>query len=121
MILTDTSVWIEYLRGREKALEHLLKANRVFMHPFVIGEVACGNVADRERIFSVFKTLPALPIISDSEVLHFIERNRLMGRGIGYIDFHLLTAVTLTPPVQFWTQDKRLEKVAEDLNLAFRP
>ena len=121
MILTDTSVWVEYLRGREKTLEQLLKTNRVFIHPFVIGEVACGNVANREGVFSVLKSLPALPVISDYEVLRFIERNRLMGRGIGYIDFHLLTAVALTPPVRLWTNDRRLKGAAGALKLAYRP
>ncbi len=76
MIPTDASVWVEYSRGREKTLEQLLKTNRVFIHPFVIGEVACGNVANREGVFSVLKSLPALPVISDYEVLRFIERNR---------------------------------------------
>ena len=109
------------MRGREKTLEQLLKANRVFIHPFVIGEVACGNVANRKGVFSVLKSLPALPVMSDYEVLRFIERNRLMGRGIGYIDFHLLTSAALTPPVRLWTNDRRLKEAAEALKLAYRP
>lgn len=121
MILIDASVWIEYFRGREETLARLLEADHVLVHPFVIGEIACGNLADRGRLFSMMRALPALPVASDSEVLYFIEQNSLMGRGIGYIDFHLLTSTALTPLTQLWTRDKRLKEAAEALNLAYQP
>ncbi len=118
MILIDTSVWIEHLRTGDRELAHLLDADQALVHPFVIGELACGNLARRQEVLAMLQDLPALPAAEDSEVLYFIGRNRLMGLGIGYIDMHLLAAVTLAPPARLWTRDKRLEAVADRLGLA---
>lgn len=118
MILIDTSVWIEHLRTGDRELAHLLDADQALVHPFVIGELACGNLARRQEVLAMLQDLPALPAAEASEVLYFIGRNRLMGLGIGYIDMHLLAAVTLAPPAQLWTRDKRLEAVADRLGLA---
>ena len=123
MILIDTSIWIEYLRGRNETVQNLLDAEQVLVHPFVIGEIACGNLANREEVFSMLLgSLPVLPTASDLEVLYFIESNGLMGRGIGYIDFHLLTATALAiQPTHLWTWDKRLNEAAQAMELAYRP
>lgn len=120
MILIDTSVWIEYLRTGNRELAHQLDAAQTLVHPFVIGELACGNLARRQEILAMLQDLPTLPAAEDSEVLYFIGRNRLMGLGIGYIDMHLLAAVALAPPARLWTRDKRLEAVADRLGLAHR-
>ena len=101
-------------------MAHLLTDNQVFTHPFVIGELACGNLADRDEILSRLQDLPAIPMVTESEVLYFIERNRLMGRSIGYVDAHLLAATTLTPPTRLWTSDKRLEAVASTMRLRYQ-
>lgn len=120
MILIDTSVWIEHLRTGHQELAHLLDADQALIHPFVVGELACGNLARRQEVLAMLQDLPALPAAENSEVLYFIGRNQLMGLGIGYIDMHLLAAVALAPPARLWTRDKRLEAAADRLGLAHR-
>ena len=118
MILVDTSVWIEYLSKGSVAVENLLGTNKAFIHLFVIGEIACGNLADRAEVFSL-PNLPDLPVAAESSVLYFIEQNQLMGLSIGYVDAHLLTATALEPPTRLLTLDKRLKATAESLNLSY--
>ncbi len=113
MILIDTSVWIEHLRKGNRALAHLLNNNQVLIHPFVIGEIACGTFADRNEVLARLKDLPALPKADESEALYCIERHQLMGLGLGYIDVHLLAATLLVPPTRLWTQDNRLKAAAK--------
>ena len=120
MTLADTSVWINHLRANDPALVKLLEDNQVAMHPMVIGELACGNLRDRERILDLLKKSPQIPVANDSEVLFLIERHRLMGRGIGYIDAHLLAAALLAGPVTLWTEDRRLNDAAAALGLAWQ-
>ena len=119
MVLVDTSVWIEHLRRGDETLARLLEGNQVLTHPFVIGEIACGNLADRDEILSRLMDLPDLSPAAESEALYFLERNRLTGRGIGYIDVHLLAAAALSPPARLWTRDRRLEALARGLNLSW--
>lgn len=118
MILVDTSIWIDHLRSGDSALEQLLEAGRVWTHPFVIGEMACGNLKHRNTVLSLLEDLPRVRVATDDETLFFIETNDLMGRGIGYIDAHLLAAVALTGSIRLWTRDKRLHVVAESLGMA---
>lgn len=89
------------------------------MHPFVLGELACGNLRNRNEVLALLKDLPRVAIATDDEVLFFIERHALMGRGIGYVDAHLLAAVILSGATQLWTRDKRLQAVALSLVLAY--
>ncbi len=121
MILVDTSVWIDHLRAGEAPLVELLNANRVLVHPFIVGELACGNLNDRKTVLSLLRKLPIARPGTDEEVLFFIERHGLMGKGIGYIDAHLLAAVFLTGTVRLWTRDQRLGAVAQSMRLAFDP
>lgn len=100
MILIDTSVWVDHLRAGDKALTALLNEARVVTHSFVIGELACGNLRNRTEVLRLLRGLPQTPVASDDEVLFFIERHELMGRGIGYIDAHLLAATTLADPAR---------------------
>ena len=95
VILVDTSVWIGHLRGREPALATELNAGRVLMHPFVLGELACGTLRNRRELLGLFRGLPASPVATDDEAMLYIERHSLMGRGIGWIDVHLLAATAL--------------------------
>ena len=92
MILVDTSVWIDHLRKRESALIAALEAGLVLMHPFVVGELACGNLENRAELISLLRDLPPAPVATDAEALGFIDRHQLMGRGIGYFDVHLLAS-----------------------------
>ena len=118
MILVDTSVWIDHLRSGEEELITLLNSAQVLIHPFIIGELACGNLHNRREILAILADLPRVAVATDTEVLFFIEQHALMGRGIGYIDIHLLAAVSLDNPARLWTRDKRLTSVAIDLGLA---
>lgn len=118
MILVDTSVWVDHLRSGDKTLATLLDNSQVFMHPFVLGELACGNLHKRDEVLSLLKDLPRVTVTTDEEVLFFIERHALMGRGIGYVDAHLLASVILNGPTRLWTRDKHLYAVADSLGLA---
>ena len=119
MILVDTSVWIDHLRGGDAELVGLLQTMQVLVHPFVVGEMACGNLRNRAEVLKLMGDLPGTAAASDPEVLFFIDQHRLMGRGIGYVDAHLLAAVLLTPPTRLWTRDKRLAAIADELGLAY--
>ena len=119
MILVDTSIWIDHLRDGDDDLASLLEALQVLVHPFVVGEMACGNLGNRAEVLELLGDLPTANAASDPEVLYFIDRHRLMGKGIGYVDAHLLAAVLLNPPARLWTRDKRLGTIAEELGLAY--
>ena len=119
MILVDTSVWIDHLRAGDAELAALLNGSQVLMHPFVLGELACGNLDNRVEVLALLKNLPQAVLANDEEVLFFIERHALMGRGIGYVDAHLLATVTLGGVTKIWTRDKRLRAVADALALAY--
>ena len=118
MILVDTSVWIDHLRHGDPSLVTVLEAGRVLMHPFVVGELACGNLNRRAEVLMLLRELPPAPVSTDQEALEFIERRGLMGRGIGYVDVHLLASVALAGGARLWTRDKRLAAVASELALA---
>lgn len=115
MILVDTSVWVDHLRRSDGALAELLEGGRVLMHPFVVGEIACGNLAERRVTLDLLQDLPAVAVAEADEVLLFIERRGLHGKGIGFIDVHLLASTALTAGARLWTRDKRLRAVAEEL------
>jgi predicted nucleic acid-binding protein len=119
MILVDTSVWIEHLRRGTPALAGVLEHGEVMTHPFVLGELACGNLKNRGEVLRLLGDLPEAPVATDPEALAFIEQRALMGRGIGYIDVHLLASVVLDGAARLWTRDKRLASVAADLRLAY--
>ena len=117
MMLVDTSVWIDHLRHGDAALTAALEAGQVWMHSFVLGELACGNLRSRVEVLGLLQALPPMPVSTDKEVLFFIDQHELMGRGIGYIDVHLLASARLGG-AQLWTRDKRLHTVAAELGLA---
>jgi predicted nucleic acid-binding protein len=118
VILVDTSVWIEHLRAGDERLTALLDAGEVLAHPFVIGELALGNLRGREAFLRDLRDLPRATVVADEEVLRFIERQGLFGRGIGYVDAHLLAASRLTAGARLWTRDQRLQAVAAELRVA---
>lgn len=117
MILVDTSVWVDHFRSGVETLSNLLQENQVLVHPWIIGEIACGTLRNREQTLALLGRLPAVPVASHDEALSFIERRSLMGRGIGYVDVHLLASVRLQEGALLWTRDRRLAGVATDLNV----
>jgi predicted nucleic acid-binding protein len=119
LIVVDTSVWIDHLNRAITPLAEALEVENVLVHPFIIGELACGEIRRRREVLGLLVTLPSSVVATDQEVLHFIENHRLSGKGIGYIDAHLLASVTLTPAATLWTRDKRLAAIAAKLRIGF--
>jgi predicted nucleic acid-binding protein len=118
MVLVDTSIWINHFQKGNVHLEKLLLDMEVACHPFIIGELACGNLKSRSEILPLLYSLPQAPSVENDEILHFIERNRLMGSGIGLIDVHLLASALLAH-IPLWTSDKRLLNTSVTLQMAY--
>jgi len=118
MVLVDTSIWIDHLRGGDAKLARMLDEAKVLTHPFIIGEIALGNLRARGRILAAIDRLPKIDAASDAEILHFIAAHSLWGLGIGLVDAHLLASVLLTRGSALWTRDKKLLAVASRLGVA---
>ena len=118
MILVDTSVWIDHLRQGDPDLVRALEAGEVLGHPFVVGELACGNLSSRAEVLQLLRALPRAPVATEEEALAYVDARALMGRGIGYLDVHLLASAALAGTATLWTRDKRLAVVAQELGLA---
>jgi len=119
MVIVDTSVWVSHFREGNTELANLLNNGEVVCHPFVIGELACGNLKNRNPILSLLQSLPMGVNADHEEVLEFIERNQLMGKGLGYVDIHLIASAILTG-ISIWTHDKKLEQVANALHISHK-
>ena len=117
MIIVDTSVWIDHLRHGSDRLRELLLANEVLCHPFVIGELACGNMRKRDEVLTHLKNLPVTGTVTHEEALSFVESHRLAGSGIGWVDVHVLAAARLVG-ARVWTLDRRLRRVALAMDAA---
>jgi len=121
VILVDTSIWFDHFRVGDQGLAGLLEAGKVLAHPFVIGELALGNLPQRDQALRELQDLPQAKVATDREVLYFVDRHRLFGLGVGYVDAHLLAAVSLTAGAGLWTRDRRLGRAADRLGLAISP
>jgi len=119
MVLVDTSVWVAHFRKKDPILKALLDEGGVVMHPFVVGEIACGNPVPRGEILGLLASLPSAVLATDREVLSFIEGNRLAGSGVGYLDVHLLASAKLTK-APLWTVDSALRRAASRLGVAYQ-
>jgi predicted nucleic acid-binding protein len=111
-------VWVDHLRKSDVRLAQLLDIGRVLCHPFIISELACGNLKNRLEILHALQDLPSAPILDFDEYMRFIDRNQLPGMGIGFVDVHLLASARLADAA-IWTVDKRLKKVALKLGTAY--
>ncbi len=120
MVLVDTSVWIDHLRSEDAQLVKLLKSGLVCIHPMIIGELACGNLQNRQGLLTLWGNLPHVTEASHPEVLHCIEHNQLMGRGVGFIDLHLLASALLSAHTFVWTRDVRLQQIANELAVGWQ-
>ncbi|MDP2971900.1 MAG: type II toxin-antitoxin system VapC family toxin [Deltaproteobacteria bacterium] len=118
MVLVDTSVWVSHLRDGNVGLEKLLNDGEVVRHPFIVGELACGNLKNRDKILSYLQSLPVAILAEDEEVLKFVENNQLMGKGLGYIDVHLIASAVLTD-VALWTFDKTLDTFTKKIGISY--
>jgi predicted nucleic acid-binding protein len=119
MILVDTSIWVTHLRQGSRQLEKLLMDAEVMCHQFIIGELACGNLKNRNEIISLLQSLPIAPTVEFDEFLFFIDHNQLMGKGVGFVDVHLLASAKLAE-VPLLTTDKRLKSAADQLELTLK-
>jgi predicted nucleic acid-binding protein len=116
-VIVDTSVWINHFRHPNADLEYLLEAGQVTTHPFVIGELACGSLGRRGEVLRLLEALPFAPVATHDEVVTFVERQRLHGSGLGWIDVHLLASARLGTQ-SLWSADRRLREAAVRLGLA---
>ena len=119
-MLVDTSVWVNHLRSGLHSLAAALENSEVMIHPWVIGELACGNLRDRNHVLDLMRSLPAATVATDAEVLRLIEQEQLMGRGIRYVDAHLLASTRLSR-CRLWTDDHRLRNLALELGVGMQP
>jgi len=119
VVIVDTSIWVIHLRQGSRHLEELLLDAQVICHPFIIGELACGKIKNRNEFLSLLQTLPMAPTVTLNELLYFIERHKLMGMGIGFVDAHLLASAQLSR-IPLWTSDRRLRAAAIKLKIAYR-
>lgn len=119
MILADTSVWIDHFRISDASLQKVLDQNQVVMHPWIVGELACGNLHDRMGTLRALRELPEIVVATSEEVLQFIERYEVTVKGIGYIDVNLLISAVFDSH-EFWTNDLRLFRVAQSLGVPAR-
>ncbi|HXY61426.1 MAG TPA: PIN domain-containing protein [Nitrospirota bacterium] len=118
MVLVDTSVWVSHLRDGNVDLAKLLNAGEVVCHPFIVGELACGNLKNRHEILAHLRSLPTTILAEDGEVLELIENHQLMGKGLGYIDVHLIASALLTD-IPLWTFDKTLGKITQNIGINY--
>ncbi|MBI3461622.1 MAG: PIN domain-containing protein [Planctomycetes bacterium] len=117
MILADTSVWVEHLRHGSARLSSLLRDEQVLCHPFVVGELACGNLANRRELLALLTSLPQALLAEQQEVLHLVDAEHLYGRGLGWVDVHLLASALLTD-CALWTLDRVLRTTAAALEVS---
>ncbi len=120
MVLVDTSVWVAHFKNVELMLQKLLQENKVASHPFIIGELACGNLANRAEIISLMQSLPMLDTVEQEELLVFIEQSQMMGTGLGFVDMHLIASAVLAD-IPICTYDKKLEKACMRLGINYLP
>jgi predicted nucleic acid-binding protein len=118
MILADSAIWIDHLRSPVAKLATLLLDEEIVAHPFVTGEIALGSIANRHVVIRELDRLRQLSVATPAEVSGLIEDEQLWGRGIGYVDAHLLASVRLMPGTRLWTRDARLRAQAERLGVA---
>jgi predicted nucleic acid-binding protein len=116
VILVDTSVWVEHLRSGSPRLRTLLEEGEVLGHPHVIGEVACGSLARRAEVLGLLTVLPSATLASEEEAHRLVEAHHLHGRGIGWIDVHLIASALLSD-AELWTLDRRLEREARRVGI----
>ena len=118
MVLADTSVWIDHFRSPEPALMHLIEAAELLMHPFVLGELATGSLANRQLRLRLWAMMPSLPTTRIEDVLALVESRRLYSRGIGYPDANLLASTLAVKGTLLWTRDGKLQKIAREFEVS---
>ncbi len=116
MTLVDTSVWVDHLNKNDVLVVNLLEEFTVCVHPFIIGELACGSMKNRYEILKLLLNLPQVTVATNDEIVSFIDRHQLFGKGLGYIDVHLI-ASCMMDKINLYTRDKKLSGVAQNFNI----
>ena len=119
-MLVDTSIWIDHFRRSHAALVDALERGDVECHDFVVGEVACGTLPRRDDVLRLMRALPRIAAVTHAEAMALVTERRLWGRGLGWVDVNLLAAVLVTR-TRLWTTDRRLRKIAHELDVAWEP
>jgi predicted nucleic acid-binding protein len=120
-VLVDTSVWIRFLANRAPYaadLDDLLSRDEVSGHPFIYGELLVGDRGGRKELLADFELMDQAPVVSHAEVVAFVRDRKLNGRGIGWVDAHLL-ASALVGRLKLWTADSPLAAVAAELGIGY--
>ncbi len=120
-VLVDTSVWVNHFRELNQGLIDLLDCDAVLIHPMVVAELACGTPPSRTGTLSSLAALQQSQQASLSEVMDFIEREKLYGQGCGIVDMILLASTLITPGAELWTLDKRLSSLSEKFGVMYYP
>lgn len=120
-VVADTSIWIDHFRFADPRIVALIDSDALVMHPFVVGELACGQLPRRSVTIRELQDLEPLAARADEEVLAFLDQHGLYGKGLGWIDVHLLCAAASTPGTALWTRDCRMLDAAESLGIAWAP
>lgn len=121
MYLVDTSVWIDHFRKKNSSLSESLVNGLVYTHPFVVGELSLGSLSKRSEVLASIANLSQAIVAADEEVIEMISKRKMHGKGIGYVDAHLLASVMLSNALLLWTHDKRLNTVAVELGISRQP
>jgi len=121
VILADSSLWIDHFRKPVPGLLERIESGEIVCHPFVVGELAAGSLHPHHRIILLLRSLRSLNQVSNTDFFDFLEVEELNGRGLGFVDIHLLASIAKTPPASLWTGDRRLREQAERLGLSFTP
>lgn len=119
MILVDTSVWIDHLRSPELVLQEQLNRNNVLTHSIVVGELACGNLPKRKAFLKNLDALPKIMEGTHQDIRDLIETKKLMARGIGLMDAHLLYSALQQKGALLWTRDKNLRQLAQEQSVSY--
>ena len=119
-VLVDTAVWVQHFKERNEQLADLLEAGAVICHPYIVTEIACGTPPNRRALIGMLQELESAAIVTQAEVLGFIERKALHGRGCGFVDLNLLAATLVSSHTRIWTLDKRLDALAGELDCGFQ-
>ena len=119
MTLVDTSVWVEHFRKGDLKLQDLLADSKAVVHPFIIGELACGNLKNRAEILHLLSELPQSIVAEQGEVLKLVDSKRLFGTGLGWIDAHLLASALLSS-VTLISYVKAVREAASRLGIKYR-
>ena len=117
MILADTLVWVDHFRSGDPTLGQLLQDRRIVQHPYVIGELAMGNLPDRPRTLVMLEQLARVETAHDNEVMQLVGSRSLHGKGLSWIGAHLLASALISPHCRWWSRDRRLNATAFSLGV----